>query len=410
MIPTDDLSVPARHAGQWNPFLKSNNATLAVGWNTPAKRPRSVSRYCAASFLGLRSLVVGDRPIMLRHVGLILLFVLIAPTLQAQDWAKKMFKESTHDFGTCARGAKTEYVFELVNPYEEDIHIASVRTSCHCTTPSIYLGKDTIKTWEKGGVLAVFNTGSFLGQRAATITVTIDKPFRAEVQLKITGNIRGDIDVQPGLIEFASIDQGRPASTRVTITHHSRRDWVISDVRSANANLEVELADPVRQGSSTKYLMTVHLKEGAPPGPFQDQLTLVTNDAGSNIPVMIQGNIVPPLAVSPATLFLGVLKPGQSVTKQLVVRSKQPFKISQVQCDNGDCFKFEVKDESKTLHLIPVTFTAGEGPAEVSAMLKIETNLSVGNIVTCPLKATIKSGDTVAADAGEKTTVFKPAD
>lgn len=392
----------------------TENAALAVGWNTTAKRPRSVSRFVATIFNGLWKLLVGDRFIMFRPLvfGKCLLLLcglsLLNPAW-GQDWAKKLFKESTHDFATVARGAKSEYVFEIVNPYEEDVHITSVRTSCHCTTPSIYLGKDTIKTWEKGGVLAVFNTSSHLGQRAATITVSIDKPFPAEVQLRITGNIRGDIEVQPGVIDFASVDQGQPGKTQVSILHHSRRDWTINDVRSANSHLEVELSDPVRQGASTKYVMTVHLKPTALPGVFQDQLTLVTNDSTANIPVMIQGNVVPPLAVSPATLFLGVLKPGDTVTKQLVVRSKQPFKISQVQCTNGDCFKFEVKDDTKTLHLVPVTFTAGKEPAEISAMLKIETDLPVGGVVHCPLKATIKADPAVASGVIDKTTVFKPA-
>lgn len=348
---------------------------------------------------------------MFRSLAIVCLVVLGSSPIHAQDWAKKMFAASAHDFGTVARGAKTEFVFEITNPYVEDVHIASVSTSCHCTTPSIYLKKDTLKTWEKGGILAVFNTGSFLGQRAATVTVKIDKPFYAEIQLKVSGNIRGDIEVQPGVIEFANIDQGKPAQTQVTIVNHSRKDWTITDVRSANSNFEVELADPVRQNGSTKYLMTVHLKESASPGAFQDQLTLVTNEANANIPVMIQGNVVPPLAISPATLFLGVLKPGQTVTKQIVVRGKQPFKISAAKCDNGgDCFKVEVKDEKKNLHLIPVTFTAGDTPAEISANLKIETDLPVGGIVTCPLKATVKAADAVAGDTTGKTTVFKPAE
>ena len=29
--------------------------------------------------------------------------------VQARDWVKEMFKETTHDFGVVARGAKVEY-------------------------------------------------------------------------------------------------------------------------------------------------------------------------------------------------------------------------------------------------------------------------------------------------------------
>jgi len=58
----------------------------------------------------------------------------------AQDWAKKMFKVTKHDFGTVARGAKSEFRFEFENIYEEDLHIAGVRSSCGCTSPVIAQG------------------------------------------------------------------------------------------------------------------------------------------------------------------------------------------------------------------------------------------------------------------------------
>ena len=44
----------------------------------------------------------------------------------AQDWARKMFDKTTHDFGVVARGAKAEYRFVIENIYEEDAHIKSV--------------------------------------------------------------------------------------------------------------------------------------------------------------------------------------------------------------------------------------------------------------------------------------------
>ena len=68
----------------------------------------------------------------------------------AQQWAYKMFGETTsHDFGTVARAAKSDYVFEMQNIYKETIHISGVRASCGCATPRIV--KPTLETWEKGG-------------------------------------------------------------------------------------------------------------------------------------------------------------------------------------------------------------------------------------------------------------------
>ena len=103
---------------------------------------------------------------MNRKTGLLLTLALFAASpLFAQEWAKKMFKDSDHDFGTCARNARAEHQFVFENLYMEDVHIAGVRTSCGCTTPSVI--NPTLKTYEKGAILAHFNTDKFLGQRGA---------------------------------------------------------------------------------------------------------------------------------------------------------------------------------------------------------------------------------------------------
>ena len=49
------------------------------------------------------------------------------------DWARAMFDQTSHDFGVVARGAKVEYRFVVKNPYNEDMQIESVRSSCGCS-------------------------------------------------------------------------------------------------------------------------------------------------------------------------------------------------------------------------------------------------------------------------------------
>src|SRR5205814_4693350 len=143
---------------------------------------------------------------MFRTVSIAILALAFVPAASAKEWAQKMFQETSHDFGHVARGAKAEFAFELQNVYEEDVHIADVRTSCGCTTPTIT--KSTLKTWEKGTIVATLNTRSFVGQRNSTLTVIIDKPFYAEVQLTIAGTIHSDVDFQPGVAALGDIEQG----------------------------------------------------------------------------------------------------------------------------------------------------------------------------------------------------------
>ena len=158
---------------------------------------------------------------------------------QAEDWARKMFTTTQHDFGVVPRGSKTQFEFKLKNTFKENIHIASVRSSCACTAPKIL--KSDLKTYEEGAIIAELNTSSFVGQRSAVVTVVFDRPYYAEVQLLVKGNIRSDIVMEPGEVQFGSVDVGNPKSADVKVSYQgsTNRDWQITDVRSTNQHLSV---------------------------------------------------------------------------------------------------------------------------------------------------------------------------
>jgi hypothetical protein len=338
---------------------------------------------------------------MLRCVVLALAMLMAAAgAAPAKEWAQKMFAATSHDFGNVARGAKAEFAFELQNQYEEEVHIADVRTSCGCTTPTIT--KPTLKTWEKGSIVATLNTRSFVGQRNSTLTVVIDKPFYAEVHLLISGNIHSDVDFQPGVVAFGDVEQGAGSEQTVTVTCRGRPTWQISDVRSANNHLEVELSDPHRQAGQTSYRMLVRLKPDAPAGTLQDQLTIVTNDQRlPTVSVPIEGRVMPPLTISPSPLLFGTLTAGQTVTKQLVVTGKQPFAILGIAADS-DALQFRAApDVTKKVHLIPVTVTAPEQSGEFHYSIRIESDLPMGGAATCLARGTVRSDTpTIATRAG----------
>jgi len=316
------------------------------------------------------------------------------PSARAQDWARKMFSkcntELSHDFGVVARGSKAVHDFEFQNLFEEDIHVSHVRSTCRCTEPRII--KSTLKTWEKSAVRAIFNTNSRSGRQSATLTVVIDQPYYAEVQLSVRGYVRGDVLFTPGSVAFGDVPYGEPAERKVQVSYSGRSSWDIVDVRSANPHFEVELDNRQANFGRVNYSMTVRLKTDAPVGYLQDQLTIVTNDSyNRSLELPVEGRIVSPLSVSPASLFVGVMKPGQEVTKQLFVRGKRPFRITGVECPD-DRFDFIVPENAKTTHLVPVTFTAGSEPGKISQKIQIETDL--GASASCVASATITAPET----------------
>ncbi len=302
------------------------------------------------------------------------LALVAASPARSQNWAEKMFEVTRHDFGTVAKGAGTQFEFVLKNLYVEEVHIASVTTSCGCTTPSIT--KPTLKTYEKGSILAVYNTHLFEGPKGATLTVTFDKPYFAQVQLQVTGFIRRDVVLNPGAVEFGSVEQSTGAEVGVAIGYAGRNDWKITDVKTSNPHLKTRLVEHQRSLGQVVYHLFVRLAEDAPAGPLNDHLLLVTNDqATAQVPVAVRGVVQSGVSV-PSSIFMGVLQPGQKVTKSLVVRGNKPFRILSIGAE-GDGLEFDTRgtDVPKTLHVIPVTFVAGSEPGRVTKTIKIETDL-----------------------------------
>lgn len=316
---------------------------------------------------------------------------LVVPAVgHAQEWPKKMFETLDHDFGTVARGSDTVYKFEVTNKFVEDVHLASVRSSCGCTTPTIE--NNLIKTYEKAYIVAKFNTRTFTGYHGATLTVTIDKPYAAQIQLRVHGNIRGDVVFEPGGINFGTVDQGSPVEKKVSVRYAGRSGWEVRDVVTANDSSKyyaVELSEAYRRGGSAQYDLTVRLKENAPAGYLKDQLTLVTNDTSNpRIPIDIEGRVTPEISVTPESWVLGDVEAGGESSKKLIVRGKAPFSITGVECDE-DVFDVEYSEEPRTTHVVTVNFKAGYESGRLKKPISIQTDRGETFSAVCTAYANI---------------------
>jgi hypothetical protein len=307
---------------------------------------------------------------------------------QAQQWALDMFRPrpdaeplTDFDFGTVARGAKVEHHFSFENIYVEDAHIESARVSCGCTTPEI--PPQVLRTWDKADVVAKVDTRSFLGQKDVTITVKFDRPFPAEVQLHIHCYIRGDVVVQPGVVQFGAVPPGAGARQQVSISYAGQGNWQILRVESGNPSLSAQAIETGRGGGLVNYDLIVSLARGAPAGYIRDELHLLTNDANprtARVPVPVEGVVRAAVTAFPAPLYFGSVEPDQSAVRQIIVSGATPFRILQVDSTDPH-FRCTPDAAAGTLHRLPVAFHAGPIPGKVTANLVIRTDTGTAPVV-----------------------------
>lgn len=299
-------------------------------------------------------------------------------TLEAQEWARKMFTELgevVHDFGIVAADSDTVHRFEFKNLYEEDIHVASVSTSCNCAIVTIE--KPDLKTHETSAVHVRFNTSAFRGQKQATITVRIDRPYYAEVQLIVRGNIRGNVAFEPGSVQFGDVKQGTKSEKKINVMHRGSNNWQITDVKTTfnMEQIKVGLNERHRGNGQVNYEMVIQLQDNVPSGYVQGELFIETNE-GQNFryPLAFNGRVVPAIELSPAILTLGPIAPGEVVERKILLKADTPFRVTAIECSH-DCLQIEVPQEPKKLHMMTVKYTAGENIGQHQCQAQIQTDL-----------------------------------
>ena len=321
-------------------------------------------------------------------LALALLVASSAPAAQSPEkprWTDLIIepKARSHDFGVVAVGADVEHRFVLYNPFVEDLHIASLRTTCGCTAPRAT--KTLLKTYETAEIIAKLDTLRFKGFKQATITVILDQRYPAEIQLHANSFIRQDVVFQPGSVQFGTLGQGQSAAKRVAVMYAGRSDWKIVQIASSSRHLEVKAVetgrnrDPTYNATQVTYDLEVKLKGEAPPGYFKEELSLRTNDPNpqtASVPLAVEGFVTTPLTVYPSMLMLGSLQTSESVARNIVLKGDAPFRVLELSAPD-ERFQFTANNQLQPVCVVAVRFTADQSPGKVAGKIIIKTDRGV---------------------------------
>lgn len=286
------------------------------------------------------------------------------------DWAEKMFSELSYDFGNIARGSDARHVIEIKNLYEETVRITNVGTTCGCIAAEPDVRE--LATHEVARIEVQMNTVKFMRRKDSNVDVTLTYAGGSArtVRVPITAYIRPDVVLDPGTAQFGSVEIGQGAERVVSIAYAGQADWQITDVRESSEFLDVELEETSRSSGRVGYSLTITLAPDAPQGTLREQLLLVTNDDRSpQVPVIVEGAVVPDIVVNPSVLALGSLRPGVDKTMSVVVRGRRPFSIDKIECESErDCFKVRLNSQVRSVHVLPLTVTPPNEPGELNEL------------------------------------------
>ncbi len=227
---------------------------------------------------------------------------------------------------------------------------------------------------------ATINTTNFQGYKPSGLTLTLDRPSWAVVDLNLTCFIRSDINLNPGQLDFGIVRRSaKLPSSSLTLTYAGgRSDWSILQMKTQTAKVKAEAKEIGRTADGQiNWLITATLQPAVTTGSFKDELTLITNDTPAlSIPISVAANIQTAISVTPSIINLGRVRPGQTLSKSnLHVRSSAPFALTKVTATRSELTLAEPKPGSIADHLVNLTFKAPETPGPYHAIVKIETDL-----------------------------------
>lgn len=272
-----------------------------------------------------------------------------------------LFETTSRDFGMVPHGSVQIHRFVLNNTTDQVIRVSSFASSCKCATPKV-----DVKSAGPGESLFVdveYNTRTFTGPRSMTITVTFDRPRYESVSLRVSGYSRQDVVVNPSQIAFGVISKGNGSEGEIKVEYAGPMDFRIQEVLPAEG-IEASVEELYREPRKVGYRLNVKLPKTLAPGEIFTVVQLKTNDPKSPIlTVPVTGNIEATLSAAPDKIELGQLKMGQSLTKKIIVKSKQPFTLEKV---TGDVEGVLVKstEGERTAHIIEIEYS----PTKVGAI------------------------------------------
>ncbi|WP_435006909.1 DUF1573 domain-containing protein [Tundrisphaera lichenicola] len=295
---------------------------------------------------------------------------------EGADWTDAVFPVRSHDFGTVARGSKVRHSFKLINSTQQSIHISSWKAKCGCT--DVRVGARDVPPGTQTVIEAVIDTTKFTGFKPSGLTLFLDRPTPAQVDLNLTCFIRSDLTLTPGQVDFGVVNRSTGPKVDLMLTYSGAQpDWAVQKMGTISDHIVAELRESGRSaGGQVSYQLTASLKPSAPVGYFKDEITLLTNDPNSpKVPVSVSAVVQSNVIVSPTVINLGNVKPGQTIQRTVLVRSGQPFKLNAIRPGRPELSALPPNDQAQPMHSVNLTFKAPATPGPFNSPVEFETDL-----------------------------------
>jgi hypothetical protein len=269
------------------------------------------------------------------------------------------FGTDSKNFNKCMQGDVLTHTFQLQSSGEEDLVIKQAKPTCGCTVAQVatqqadgtmapYNFGAPIPPGRKVEITATLHTQNKRGHAASRINIFSNDP-RGQSQLGLEADVDPFFQVNPQSLNFNTLSARDTANDKVTIAT-TRGEKVkltagFENMPGVPQGMKVELnpADPDAEGKATRWELVATLGPGLVEGNLNYNATLKSDIAipgGEKLPsgnaptyevsVPIMARVTGMISYAPAFVSLGLIRPGQVVSRSVKVTSHDPeFKMGE---------------------------------------------------------------------------------
>ena len=266
------------------------------------------------------------------------------------------FGSDSKNFGKCMQGDVLTHTFQMQSAGEEDLVIKQAKPTCGCTVAQVstqaadgsmapYNFGSPIPVGRKIEITATLHTQNKRGHAASRINIFSNDP-RGQSQLGLEADVDPYFQVNPQNLNFNQLSARDTANDKVTITTtKSQPVKLTAALDNVPAGMKVELipTSPDADGKSAHWELACHLGPNLVEGNLAYTVTLksdVTIPGGEKLPngaeptyevtVPIMARVTGMISYTPAFVSLGLIRPGQVVSRTVRVTSHDPeFKLTE---------------------------------------------------------------------------------
>jgi hypothetical protein len=200
----------------------------------------------------------------------------LARTARKQKAPRISFDQTTCNFGAIYQGEKVVHRFTFTNTGETTLTVTGVRSGCECVTAE--LTKRALRPGESSSVRVDLDSKGYRGSVLKSVWVGSNDPTRPEIELKMSGTVRVEIELSSQGIYVGKVPLGDVVERTVIVRPFDVKSFSILSATSSDPSVTVteigSAASPEPRGA---YVVTIRCGPSEAARRILAEITLDTN-------------------------------------------------------------------------------------------------------------------------------------